>query len=297
MITRTPPSAAIAFLKVMVKLARQLLLEKRHAFYMAVTGGNDLFEIWKEYKLNSGIYTGYSGLKAHSDALEIAANNLANLNTVGFKGDRIFNTMLRDTINDSGRPAEIGLTVNQLVRTDRTIDFSDGQFHSTGRNLDVAMLGNGFLVVDTLRGERYTRNGHLHLDENSMLRTADGNPVLGTAGRPITLNQGEVYISEDGGIYQDGAEVARLMVVSFQDLSQLEKEGGTLFYSKGGEEPTLRNGTVLRSGYLEQGNVNALRSMVEMISMLRHFESIQRSVNHEINDLNAKVIERLGRTS
>jgi flagellar basal-body rod protein FlgF len=235
-------------------------------------------------------------MKAHSDALDVTANNLANINTVGFKSDRAFNTFLRESIRDSGSPAEIGQTINRSVRTDVNIDYSDGELLSTGRSLDVAIRGDGFLTVETPRGERYTRNGNLHLDMNSMLRTADGNPVLGVSGRPIVLRQGEIHISDDGGIYQNGEEVDRLRIVTFQDRSQLEKEGEALFVSTGEAKPALRTGLVVRSGFLERANVNVVKSMVGMINMLRHFEAIQRSVNHEMNDMNAKVIDRLGRS-
>jgi flagellar basal-body rod protein FlgF len=235
-------------------------------------------------------------MKAHSDALEITANNLANINTVGFKGDRAFHTLMGKVIDDSGYPSEMGLTVNKLVRTDRNIDYSDGDMLSTGRNLDVAIRGDGFLTIDTPRGERYTRNGNMYLDLNSTLRTADGNAVLGASGRPITLGAGEIHISDDGGVYQNGAQVDRLKIVAFQDRSQLIKEGDALFVYNGETEPALKTGTVVRSGYLERANVNAVRSMVNMISTMRQFEAIQRSVNHEANDMNGKVIERLGRS-
>jgi len=254
------------------------------------------FEIRKEEELNSGIYTAYSGMKAHSDALEITANNLANINTVGFKADKAFNTMLRDSIRASGRPSEMGITINSAIRTDRTVDYSDGQMLSTGRNLDVAIRGDGFLAIETSRGERYTRNGNMHLDAASTLRTADGNAVLGASGRPITLGPGEIYIADNGGVYLNGREVDRLRIVEFQDYSQLEKEGEILFIYNGDEEPALKTNMVVRSGYLEQANINAVRSMIDMISLLRHFESIQRSIAHEMNDMNGKVIERLGRS-
>jgi len=281
----------------MTKLARQLLDIKRHVFIYGGYGRRRPFEIRKEEKLNSGIYTAYSGMKAHSDALEITANNLANLNTVGFKKDRHFNTVLRESMSDSGRPTGIGLAVNRSVRTDRSIDYSDGDIMSTGRNLDIAIRGDGFLTVQTPRGERYTRNGHLHLDSNSTLRTTDGNAVLGASGRPITLGPGEVFIADNGSVYLDGEEMDRLRVVVFQDHSQVEKEGESLFFSKDGGKPTVRTDMVVRSGYLEQANINAVSSMVEMINIMRHFEAIQRSVSHEMNDMNGKVIERLGRSS
>jgi len=236
-------------------------------------------------------------MKAHSDALEIAANNIANINTVGFKGDRSFNTLLRESIKDSGFPSGIGQAVNTMIRTDRSVNYSDGAMLSTMRNLDVAIRGDGFLTVQTPNGERYTRNGNLHLDANSMLRTADGNPVVGVSGQPITLGPGEIQIADDGRVYLDGVERAQLRVVVFQDLSQLEKEGESLFFSKYEQAPTIRTDAVVRSGYLEQANINAVRSMVEMISLMRQFESIQRSIAHEMNDMNSKVIERIGRTS
>jgi len=234
-------------------------------------------------------------MKAHSDALDIVANNLANISTTGFKTDRAFKTALRESIKDSGSPKEIGATVNRSVRTDRDIDYSDGRINPTGRNLDVAIRGNGFLAVQTPNGERYTRNGNLHIDSNSMLRTVNGNPVLGVSGRPITLGAGEISISDSGGVYMDGVEVDRIKVVIFQDRSQLEKEGETLFFSKIGETPSARTNVVMRSGYLEQANVNTIRSMVDMLNLLRSFESIQRSVAHEMTDMNQKVIDRLGR--
>ena len=234
-------------------------------------------------------------MKAHSDALEITANNLANLNTTGFKKDRYFNTILRESIEDSGYPEGMGATVNRSIRTDRTIDYSDGDILSTGRNLDVAIRGNGFFTIQTENGERYTRNGNFHLDRNSMLQTTDGNPVIGVSGRPIMLGPGDIHISDNGGVILNGVEVDRLKVVVFQDNSELEKEGASLFYAQNGETPSLRTNMVVRSGYLEGANVNAVKAMVDMINQMRHFESIQRSVNHEMNDMNGKVIDRLGR--
>ncbi|MDR1728395.1 MAG: flagellar basal-body rod protein FlgF [Acidobacteriota bacterium] len=244
--------------------------------------------------MNSGIYTAYSGMKARSEELDIAANNLANINTTGFKADRAFGSLLRDTLSDSGAPEGLGLAVNREVRTDKAIDFSDGVALPTGRELDVAVRDGGFLTVSTPRGVRYTRDGNLYQDSGGVLRTADGNPVLGASGGPITLAQGRVHISDEGGVYLDGEEVDRLKVVEFPDLSQVEKEGESLFVNNGEAEPKSKTGMVVRVGYLERSNVNAVRSVVEMVGILRHFEAIQKSLNYEANDMDAKVIEKLG---
>jgi len=245
--------------------------------------------------VNSGIYTAYSGMKARSDALDIAANNLANINTTGFKADRAFGGFLKESLADSGSPEGIGLAVNRSARTFRDIDFSDGAALPTGRNLDVALRGDGFLTVETPRGVRYTRNGNLYQDADGALRTADGNAVLGASGSPIKLGQGEASINDTGAVYLDGEEVDRLKVVTFDDLSKVEKEGEALFVNTGGEEPKTKSGAVVRAGYLEQANVNAVRSVIEMVGILRQFEAIQKSLNQEANDMDAKVIEKLGK--
>jgi flagellar basal-body rod protein FlgG len=170
-----------------------------------------------------------------------------------------------------------------------------GSLTETSRELDVAIAGNGFLVVETPRGIRYTRDGKLDMNAKSVLTTSDGNPLLGVTGRPITLGQGKINISEDGNVYLDGEIVDRLKVASFDDLTALEKEGNALFISKKGREAEKDSDAKIKSGFLEQSNVNPVASMVRMIEIMRHFEAIQKSISLIMNDINSKAIERLGR--
>lgn len=245
--------------------------------------------------MNSGIYTAYSGLKAQSDALEILSNNLANVNTTAFKEDNAFYTLLNESAGASQQNADLNGTINQSIRVDAAINSAAGSLNATSRNLDVAIEGNGFLVVNTPRGIRYTRNGNLNLSAQSVLVANDGSPVMGVRGKPITLGPGNISIGESGEVFLDKNQIDRLKVVSFDDLSALKKEGNSMFVSSADRSVEKSSDARIRSGYLEQSNVNPVSSIVRMIEILRHFEAIQKSVNLVINDINAKAIEKLGR--
>ncbi len=244
--------------------------------------------------MNSGIYTAFSGMKAQLDALEVLANNLANINTTAFKEGKAFFTYLNQSLDASQRPDDFNVTVNRSVLTREALNAEAGSLVSTNRELDIAIEGDGFLQIQTPRGFRYTRNGNLHLNAQSVLTTSEGFPVIGTSGRPITLSRGAVHISQDGEVSLDNNPVDRLKLVSFDDLSALAKEGNSLFVSRSAEDAGKISNAKIRSGYLEQSNVNAVSSIVQMVNILRHFEAIQKSINLEMNDMNAKAIEKLG---
>jgi flagellar basal-body rod protein FlgF len=246
--------------------------------------------------VNSGIYTAYSGMQAQLDALEILANNLANINTTGFKEDKAFFAYLNQSMDGSQQSSDLNATVNRTVQTLGALNAAEGSLNATGRELDVAIEGNGFLAIKAPNGVRYTRNGNLHLDPKFVLTTSDGYPVLGaTSGRPITLGPGALRINEDGDVLLNDEVIDRLKVVSIGDLSKITKEGNSLFATSASPESIKASNAKIKSGYLEQSNVNAVASIVRMVNILRHFESIQKSMNLEMNDMNAKVIERLGR--
>jgi len=245
--------------------------------------------------VNSGIYTAYSGMQAQLDALEMLANNLANINTTAFKEEKAFFTYLNQSLGTSEGTGDLNEAMNRSVRTLGTVNTAEGSLSPTGRDLDIAIEGNGFLVIDTPRGIRYTRNGSLRLNTQSVLTTSDGYPVLGANRRPITLGPGKVHINLDGEVSLDDSAVDRMKIVSFDDLSKLEKEGGSLFISRAGQSSEKASDATVKSGYLEQSNVNAVTSVVQMVEILRHFEAIQKSVNLLMNDINAKVIDKLGK--
>jgi len=245
--------------------------------------------------MNSGVYTAYSGMKAQLDALEILANNLANLNTTAFKEEEAFFTYLNQSLDAFQGSDDFSATVNRSVLAQGALNGAEGSLTSTNRELDIAIAGNGFLVVETPRGVRYTRNGSLHLNAQSVLTTSDGYPVLGANSRAITLGPGKIQIGEDGVISLDDTQVNRLKLVAFDDLSKLSREGSSLFMSPSNQDAEKISNAAIKSGYLEQSNVNAVSSIVRMVNILRQFEAIQKTINLEMNDMNTKAIDKLGR--
>jgi flagellar basal-body rod protein FlgF len=251
---------------------------------------------WRVDVVNSGLYTAFSGMQAQLDALEVLANNLANMNTAGFKEEKTFFTFLNQSLDSSPGLEELTRTVNRSVLAHGTMNPAVGSLNATHRNLDVAIEGAGFLAVQTPGGTRYTRNGNLQVNAQSVLVTSEGFPVLDAENsRPITLGPGTKFINEDGLVSLDDAAVARLKVVAFDDLSMLEREGHSLFASRSGAETEKQSDAKIRSGYLEQSNVNPIECVTQMVGILRHFEAIQKSIHLLMNDINSKAIDKLGR--
>jgi flagellar basal-body rod protein FlgF len=245
--------------------------------------------------MDSGIYTAFSGMQAKMDALEVLSNNLANLNTTGFKEEKAFFTFLNQSLEGSQGSENLNSVVNQSVRTRTALNVTTGSMTPSGRDLDIAIEGNGFLAVDTPRGIRYTRNGSLHLNAQSVLATSEGFPIRGDNNGAIAIGPGQIRINTDGAVSVDGTQVGRIKVVAFEDVSTLQKEGNSLFVSRANQAAERPSDATIRSGYLEQSNVNAVSSIVQMVDIMRHFESIKKSVDLIMNDINAKSIDRLGR--
>jgi flagellar basal-body rod protein FlgF len=214
------------------------------------------------------------GLLAQAIKNDIIANNLANVATTGFK--RELARFSRETAAARGG----GLTRGGVEASSVT-DFSSGPVRPTGNPMDVAIDGGGFFVVETPEGERYTRLGSFSLNENNELITTSGHPVLGSSGRiTVSLEGGSVLVGNDGSISVGNASVGALRVVQFEDPSVLEKEGEGLFRPAADAIPTDVNPATVSvlPGFLEGSNVNALREMTEMISALRTFQIIEKSI-------------------
>jgi flagellar basal-body rod protein FlgG len=234
-------------------------------------------------------------MKAQMDALEIASNNIANVNSVGFKSDLTFYSALNKELNSAQGDESLEGAINRSVKAESVMDFSDGLMVSTERPLDVAISGDGFLTVQTPRGIRYTRNGSLNINQNGVLSNSEGCPIVGISGEPISLGAGNVSICENGDVTLNGSFVDRLKVVAVEDRNRLSKEGSSLLFYRSDKEPKILENPNIKSGYLEKSNVSAISSMVEMVSIMRQFEAIQKCISLEMNDMNSKSIEKLGR--
>lgn len=282
--------------------------------------------------MNYELYTAYQGMRARQQSLDVMANNIANASTAGFKADRVLyrsieaaeieaqrtqpesradqpslpatpaaqasgqtSTAQTSTDQTTDRPSA-KLHVRPIgILTDGATDFSPGAIRQTGRSLDVALDGNGFLVVQTPRGERYTRAGSLTLDSSGQLVTQRGDLVV-CEGGAITVPPGEVMIGEDGTISVKGQTLGRLKLVSFASpRAALAKEGESLFLATGQERPVEATDTRVVQGALEMSNVNTIGEMVAMMQNGREFESLQRSITLLMNDLGRKVASEIGR--
>ena len=231
--------------------------------------------------------------------LEVLSNNLANINTIGFKKDHIvFHTDSPEKeIDVDLKEALISGDLESsaaCIPAKTFIDFSQGQVKFTENNLDVALGSEGFFCVETPDGTRYTRKGNFTLTEDGQLSTQEGFPVLGSGG-PITITDPDFKVGENGSILDKGVMVDTLRIVSFED-EDLMKEGNGLFAKMNediteGEPENLR----LMQGYIEQANVNPVKMMTDMIDTIRGFESYQKVIQY-LSETSTSAINEVGET-
>jgi flagellar basal-body rod protein FlgG len=251
--------------------------------------------------MDKGIYTALSGGIAKAHELELLANNLANVNTPGFKRDTgTFNeylTELRRPDSPEGLRRDIAAEAafdgrpsgdKSFVEMDGVYtDFSQGNLERTNRPLDVAIEGNGFFEVLTPSGIRYTRQGNFSVNQDGQLVTVNGYAVLARgqgAGVPpeqrtIRLGQGAVSIGEDGSISQNGARVAQLSVGHFYENQWLEKAGNGYYRNTDpGNTDAGVGESRLHQGFIEGSNVNPVREMTRLIEATRAYESHMQAI-------------------
>jgi flagellar basal-body rod protein FlgG len=245
--------------------------------------------------MDSGLYAAYSGLKTNSDILEILSNNLANTNTAGFKADQAFINIFNNAVSNDDMTLNRVLNDSSTVQG-TTINFTPGTIKTTGRDLDLALEGRGFFVVQGPNGNVFTRNGNFRLGPDGQLVNSEGYPVLGQNG-PMQLSEGIVSISATGEVQVNGSPVDTIQTVDFPLLDVLEKVGNSMFRVRPGMtvQPAAVEAVVIQ-GALEQSNVNPIREMMLMISMMRQFEGLQKGVYTLMNTVNGRSINDIGRT-
>jgi flagellar basal-body rod protein FlgF len=271
---------------------------------------------------SKGIYSALSGAIAQGQQLDTIANNIANANTPGFKGDK---NAFKEYLTVLERAPEVNTvpkvpaslnsffdmhgTDKSYVSLDGTFtDHTQGGVKATGNALDVALEGKGFLEVLTPQGPRLTRKGAMSVSPAGVLVTTEGFPVLkrgATPGAPglepspesriINLGQGAVTFTQQGEIYQDGQNLGQLSVVEFDDNDHLKKIGSSLYGMTDNSIPRILNPTTeIHQGYLENSNINVVKEMTEMIQTTRNFESAQRVIK-AYDEMEAKLVNDVPR--
>lgn len=229
--------------------------------------------------MDRGLYIAAGGMVAEQLRQDQLANDLANASTPGYKPERAAQESFGDVLlanRQTGQPiGSIGLGVD-VSRVG--VDLTQGPLRETDEPLDVALQGEGFLVVQTPDGNRYTRDGQLSQDAQGRLVTASGLPVLGDGGQPIAIPAGaKPEIAADGTVTAGGRTVGKLALVTLQNPV---KQGDGLFAGTAGQAPA---GTTFRQGYLEGSAVDPAKAMVDMMVSMRSYESSQRVI-HALDD-------------
>ncbi len=240
--------------------------------------------------MENPIYIALSRQSALRRQLEIVANNVANMNTTGFKQQRVLFT---EFLQRPGMHEQVSFVQDRAVVRDLT---AGGMLH-TGNPLDVALSGPGYFTVDTASGRRYTRNGSFHMDDQRQLVDGGGLPVLAANGQPITIPEGTatVEVKGDGTVTTELGPVARLNIVTFPREQMMTEVGGGLYVSD--EEPLPAPvETKVAQGMLEQSNVKPVVEMTQMVEINRQYQQAQKIVESEHERIRT-LIQRLGRTA
>ena len=266
-----------------------------------------------------GFYTGAAGMVVQQERLDALANNLANVDTTGYKRDtsiqKAFPELLIRRMSDDGVTRvpyrgfpfgsyDVAPVVGKIgtgVETNEFFTvFSQGGLRQTDNAFDLAIEGDGFFVVDTPYGERYTRNGSFLIGPEGLLVTKEGYPVLGENGY-IQLKLNNFVVDEDGVVYQnerfaddperlvsmreneweDTEEVDRLRMVDMRNTRYIRKQGSSLWFTTEESGPAVTidtNRPKVRQGFLEGSNVNAITEMVGLIEVNRAYEANQKSI-------------------
>ncbi|HKM17687.1 MAG: flagellar basal-body rod protein FlgF [Firmicutes bacterium] len=243
-----------------------------------------------------GIYTAASGMLAQAMRSDVLANNLANVDTPGYRRQatqiEAFPTqfLMRE---EKRRYTPIGTLGTGSLVTGVRNSFLPGRIQTTSNPLDVALAGHGFFVIDTPGQRSYTRDGSFTINVGGWLVTQDGFRVLGENGPIYIGDSKEIVIDSEGVVTVDGQVRDRLLVVEFLDRTGLANQGGNRFIATAAAGLPIRYRSTVIQGSLEMANVNTVREMVNLIEVQRAYESNQRVIQ-AFDDTLGKLINVIG---
>lgn len=243
----------------------------------------------------NGMTTSAQALRALERRQEVVANNLANASTDGFKAERTFGRLLEGSV-----PAVDAMT-----------DLTAGPLRPTGAPLDIALGGDGFLVVDGPEGERLTRGGSFQLDDQNRIVNSAGMPLLGDGGPLVvdattaqafadalragtTGGDSAIVVDRTGNVQVGGTIVGTLRVEGVQPDARLEHVGGGLFLPPADRQPIAHVERDVRQGFVEESNVTTVSAMVEMIDVQRAYANVQK-VMTTLDEARRTLVTEIGR--
>ncbi|WP_425277304.1 flagellar basal-body rod protein FlgF [Devosia riboflavina] len=226
--------------------------------------------------------------------MDMVANNIANVNTTGFKAEQLLFEEYKMPVAAHGDFSGDDRTLSYVQDWATIQDFSDGAMVQTDAPLDLAISGEGFFTVQTAAGERWTRGGAFQINNEGTLVDLSGNPVLGDGGQiQFGPEETDIRVGADGSISSSAGAKGRLRIVEFEEVQALTREGNNLM--SGGTPIPATNSRVLQ-GFTEKSNVSGVAEMAEMIRVTRAYESIA-SLGQKQDDMRRDAIKRLGSVS
>ncbi len=238
--------------------------------------------------MENSIYIALSKQAVIRNNMGIVANNIANMNTTGYRGQ---NLLFKEYIS---QPRGMEYDISQVYDYGQYQNAAPGPMQRTGNKLDVALEGSGFFGIITNDGIKYSRAGSFSINSNGELVNSNNDKVASAGGGPINIPQGtiDISIAENGNISADGSLIGQIMIHEFDNYEELTPFGNNLYSS-----PTPGNQAVNTraiQGMLEGSNVNAISEMTKMIDISRKYQSIQKMVQGEHERLK-NAIEKLSR--
>ncbi len=250
--------------------------------------------------MDSGLYAAYTGLLARTQALDTAANNLANAGTNGFRAQRdsfrgvLASGMSYGQIAAGQSGSQVGDSVNGFgILGGSAIDMGQGPMVATANPFDLGLNGKGFFAIQTANGVRYTRDGSFLEAANGSIQTQRGEPVLDAQMQPITLPSGEVQVSADGTV-SVGGDVAGKVGVFNLASSALTVEGANRFVAAAGTASTASDATV-KQGAVEGSNQDAVHGTMDLMIVQRQAEMMQKALGVFNNDFDKTAVEELSK--
>ncbi len=248
--------------------------------------------------MNKGLYTAASAMNVNMKKMDTTSNNLANVNTTGFKKtgsvQNSFSEMLISRIDNNGKQ-EMGSLGGGVKIEENYTDHSAGELNHTDNKLDLAIKGKGFFTLQTPEGVRYTRNGSFSLNDQNQIVNKQGHFLLNQNGEPIQTVPGrELSIDKNGQINLGKLEGDKINIVDFEDYRNLTKIGDNLYQTADGIEGNQTEDSQVLQGYLEGSNVNIVQEMANMIETTRAYETNQKVIKTIDNTLD-KAVNDVGR--
>ncbi len=243
--------------------------------------------------MDNALYVGLSRQMTLRREMDIVANNIANMDTTGFKVESLMvETEPMAPAHTAGAPRPVKFVIDRSVGR----DFGQGVLRATGATFDLGIQGEGFFRVGTAAGEQYTRDGRFHMDEAGRLVTEDGAALLDEGGGDITIDPklGPVTIAKDGTVSQGNERLGKVGLAKFDQLSVLEKVGENRYRNSSNAQPQAATESVIQQGMLEGSNVKPIAEITRMIEVTRAYESMAKMMDANA-ELSRRSIERMGK--